>query len=461
MNRAKGAAPPSGARTLATVIDNAAAVNAESRFVRACMALCDRTQAATRASRCGVGFLARGTVALRAVSHAERIDRKTADALRIEEAMNECFDQSIEVHHPPRGSRPVVSRAAAELAGQTGAGAVMSFPLRAGDDIVGVFTIESEEALPDEAIASVRVLLDLVTPRIAHLRSTDRWFGARAAGWLRGLAAAVIGPRHTWAKLAAICGAVLILVSLTVRIELRVPADAEVRAVERAEVSAPFAGRVRSVFVEVGDRVDEGEPLIALDTSEQRLRIAAQQAEADRLRASEGAARVSGDLAAERDAQLAAAAIEARISQLQSELERATPRAPLAGVVRTGDWSQRVGSPVELGAPLFEITAESELRIDVFVREADANLIQTGDAGGFAAASAPGVRTPFTVERVMPFVEDRAGKRVVRVRGTLRSPPEWVTPGMSGVVRIDTGRATIAHALTRRVVDWLRLRVWV
>jgi hypothetical protein len=39
--------------------------------------------------------------------------------------------------------------------------------------------------------------------------------------------------------------------------------------------------------------------------------------------------------------------------------------------------------------------------------------------------------------------------------------PDWVRPGMEGTARIDAGSRAYPWIWTRRIVNWLRMRLWL
>jgi hypothetical protein len=65
------------------------------------------------------------------------------------------------------------------------------------------------------------------------------------------------------------------------------------------------------------------------------------------------------------------------------------------------------------------------------------------------------------VERVEPVARLVGERNVFKVRVVLDERPEWMRPGMEGVARIDAGRKPLAIIWTRRLVNWVRMTLWI
>jgi hypothetical protein len=39
--------------------------------------------------------------------------------------------------------------------------------------------------------------------------------------------------------------------------------------------------------------------------------------------------------------------------------------------------------------------------------------------------------------------------------------PEFIRPGMAGEARIDAGRKRLIWTWTHRLIDWMRLKLWI
>jgi hypothetical protein len=87
--------------------------------------------------------------------------------------------------------------------------------------------------------------------------------------------------------------------------------------------------------------------------------------------------------------------------------------------------------------------------------------VQIGQTGKLATASFPGVRIPFIVERIEPIARLDGERNVFKVRVQLAERPAWMRPGMEGLARIDAGKKPLGIIWTRRLVNWVRMKLWI
>ena len=101
----------------------------------------------------------------------------------------------------------------------------------------------------------MRLTADLATARVCSLHETDRWVGARLAASMKKGLAAVVGPKHTWAKLAIAAAVAGLLIVTFVKGDFRADATFVVQATERRLVAPPFDGDLAKVYVKPDDEV--------------------------------------------------------------------------------------------------------------------------------------------------------------------------------------------------------------
>ena len=459
---------PRAAQQLAPALACLAAVNEHDRFLPAAMGFCNEVAARWQCDRVGLGFLAGGYVELQAMSHTEKFSRKTHVVQQIEAAMEECLDQDVEVNWPAGSDAEFVHRAARELSAGGGHTAVLSLPLRQAGSGLAVLTLEraAESPFTPEEAESLRLTCELASPRLADLRHHDRWIGAKAAAGLRAGLAGLLGPRHTWLKLAALLACVACVYLGVATGEYRIQAPFVLQPTRQQVVPAPFRGEIEAVFVAVGDEVRPGQKLARLKTLPLSRRLNALEAELFEHRKQADAARSEKKWA---EAQMAAARVRQLTEQtrmLAEQIEQATVRAMMPGTVVRGDLERLIGASVETGHVLFEIAQIGSLRAELSVDEdqiADlAAAMRAGKARGeMAAVSFPDRPVPFVVERILPAGDPTDGQVVFKARAALGATRAWMRPGMAGVARVELGRRRLAWIWGRRLVNWLRLRLWL
>ncbi|NIC43367.1 efflux RND transporter periplasmic adaptor subunit [Aquabacterium sp. A08] len=219
---------------------------------------------------------------------------------------------------------------------------------------------------------------------------------------------------------------------------LTVSANGTLQPTRLVNVGSELSGTVREVLVDVNDRVKKGQVLVVLDTakltdqvhSARAALVAAQaqvaqaaatlkEAQAQRARQEDvfqrsggqvpSAAELDGARAAVDRAQAAEASARAAVQQAQANLatnetnlSKASIRSPIDGVVltRAVDPGNAVAASLQ-AVTLFSI-AESlgQLRLEVYVDEADVGAVQVGQAASFTVSAYPTRRYPATIARV-------------------------------------------------------------
>jgi biotin carboxyl carrier protein len=455
-------------RTAMQVLD---ATNAHSRFAAVAMALCNEVASCWNAERVTLGLLDGRYVRTTAISHVDRFDRRMELVQDLEAAMEECLDQDTEIIHPRPDAAIYVTRATERLSLRHGPVSVASLPLRHDGAPVGVMTVErrlDQPCTPDD-LEVLRLICELLGPRLLELRRHDRWLGARMRDAAAELIAGVIGPRHTWTKVLAIAIIGFLVAVFTVRGPDRIESSFQVTAAVHRVVPAPFDGRIERVDVEPGDAVRGGETVLAaLETSELHMELASLLAEQARHAKEADLATRDGRAVEAQIADASRRRVEAEIRLLEHRIAQADVTAPIDGTVVSGDLRRRVGSPVAKGDVLFEVARLDDLRAELEVPEhriadlADlANAERAPARGRLASVAHPGDSIEFEVEQVSPVAEVIDQRNVFRVRVRLLQQRPWLRPGMKGVAKIEIGRRSYASLWTRPLVAWLRMKLWI
>jgi len=404
-----------------------AAVNMQEKFAGSAMALCNEVAAQWQADRVSLGLHKGRYIHLQAMSHTEKFSRKMQLVQDIESAMEECLDQDIEILTP-------------------------------------AVTIERTQDKPfsDDEVEALRLLSDLTTARLINLYERDRWFGARFAAWAKRGLAAVIGPKHTWLKLAV--GGVLLAIILLTTLKGDYQADAPfvLQAATRQIISAPYDGFLASVSVQPGSKVQANQTLLGtLDDTELILQLASAQAERMALKKEASTKQRDGKTGEAQVALARAAKKSAEIDLLKYRLNQARIVSPISGTVVAGDLERQIGMPVKTGDRLFDVAPLETLRAELYVPEDSIAEVQAGQRGQLATTSYPNIHLDFTVEHVFPVAEVKDKRNVYRVRVKLGARPGWMKPGMEGVAKVRIGKRPYAWLWTRKMVNWIRMKFWI
>jgi multidrug resistance efflux pump len=447
---------------LGTVVELLSEVHRETRSLAAGLAFCNGVAARTQSERVSLGWLEEGYVRLQAISRTEHIDRKMAAAQALEAAMEECLDQDEEILVPAEAGANVISRDHDRFAESQRSGNVVSLPLRDREKAVGVLTCErAARPFSPAECQMLRLACDHAVLRLLDLRRSDVWWGARLKRWSREQAARLLGPEHTWAKLAGALGALALLALVFVRVPYRVSGNFILRSDEMAYVTAPFDGFLRKVQVRPGDMVPAGAPLLSLDTVELELEAASATADLARYQREAEKARAAKNLADMRIAQALADQARAHLDQVQFRLSQATLKSAFAGVVVEGDLRDRIGAPLKQGEALMKVARTDTTYVEAEVPERDIHEIREQQGGRIAFLSQPADSYPIKILRIEPAAVTRNAGNVFLVRCRLETGVQpWWRPGMVGVCRLEAGNRSLLWIVTHRTIDFLRLKLW-
>lgn len=457
----EGSSDAGSGSPLSTALTLGLLVNDEKRFLAAGMVLCNELAARFGADRVSLGWVRGHYLRLKATNHVEKINRKMEVSRLLEAAMEECLDQDDEIVWPGTGNSSAIERDHERYARKAGIAHLASVPLRDGREPVAAITLERVEPFSETDLQSLRLAADLCVRRLSDLHETDRWFGARwAAAFRRGMAH-VIGFEHTWVKLGVLTGAGVLAFLAFYPWDFRVKASFILQPDQVYHLPAPFDGYIRTVEVEAGDEVTEGESLVLMDTSELELNKAELAATVQRYISEAQLARAEATPAQMHIAIAQAEETKAALQKVQFNLDMATVKAPEKGVVLEGDIRDRIGSPVTRGEALLKLSPLEGMYAELRLPESEATRVAAGSTGEAAFESRPEERFSIVVSGIEPLAvpEEKGNMLVIRTRFT-GEPAAWWRPGMSGVVRIDCGKRPLLWIYTRRAIDYLRMRFW-
>ena len=440
------------------------AMNREDKFFPALMAFCNEMASQWRCERVSIGFLKGKYIRMEAMSHTEDFNRKTRLVQELETVMEECMDQDMEILVPaPQGST-YVHRVTEDFARRHGPVNILSLPLRRKGKVIGVVSMERPIDRPFtlKEIETIRLACELGTPRLADLHLYGRWIGATIAARCGDFMTDLAGPKHTWAKAGAVGAFLLILFLIFGKGEFRISAPFTFEPVHQQVITAPFDGYIKDVNVEVNDFVEGNKTLLAsLDTAELRLQLAAARAERARYLKQASIAMRDNKIAQAQMARAEADKIGARIDLLNYQISRARIISPINGIVVKGDMKKKIGAPVKTGDVLFEVSPLESLRAEIMIPEEEIFYVKTGQKGHLATASYPSEDIEFVVERINPMAEVVNQRNVFRVRARLLDTYPWIRPGMEGVAKVSAGRRSYVWIWTRKIINWIRMKLWI
>jgi len=446
----------------AAVLDLVSALNVQQRFLAVAMTFCNEIATRHRCDRVSLGWLEGGYAKVVAISRSEKFERKMEAIRQLEAVMEEAIDQDEIVLWPAPGEQQLVTRAHEQFSTTSNVPSLCSVPLRLEGEPVAVLVGERvTQPFTEVEVRLFALYGEMSARRLADLKRTDRWFGARWLAAGRERLAGLLGPKHTLAKFAGLGAVVLLILSAVVKIDYRVEAPFSLRTEDLSFIGAPFNGYLDEVKVDVGDEVKKGAVLASLDVRDLLLEEAGAAAEQTRLLGEVEKASAADKPAEMQIARAQAEQARVRLELIQLRRSQAEIVAPFDGVVVEGDLKKRIGAAVKQGDVLLRLARTDRMYVECSVNERDIRELRAGFAGEIAFASAPKHSRAVRITRIEPAAQVKEAGNIFAVRcGVDGTAESWWRPGMSGVAKLEIGRRTILWALTHRTVDFLRMQLW-
>jgi multidrug resistance efflux pump len=429
----------------------------------AATAVVSRLAASVGARRVSLSTWNGRSVELLAVSGSAAFDDATGLSIAVRDAMHEAIAQRATLCVPSDAASTWREDAAQRvLLRLSGGGAVCTVPFADGAAIGGAVTLEWNDSREADAAMRERceATLALVGPVLGTIGRADLGLFRRMREGLAVSLRAAFGPRRPLQKLLLLVAASLIATSALVTGVHRVSGDAVLRGSVRRVVSAPVDGFIAAAPARPGDVVAEGDVLATFDDQALSLEVAKWQAEYEQALNGYREALSQLDSAKVRTLRAAMDRALAELELAEDNLARSEIRAPIAGIVVSGDFSQSLGAPLERGATLFELAPLDGYHVSVRVPEEDVGYVTAGQHGRLALAALSGESVELVVERVTPVSEVVEGRNVFEVEARLLAAPDRLRPGMQGTAKLEVGNARLLWLFTHDAVDWLRLRLW-
>ena len=429
----------------------------------AATAVVNRMASSVGARRVSLGTWNGSNVELIAVSGSAAFDAATALSIAVRDAMHEAVVQRATLCVPgdPAAAWHEVS-AQLVLLRLCGGGAVCTVPFADGATVGGAVTLEWNDAhaASDSVRARCEATLALVGPVLGTIGRANLGLARRARDVVTASLRAALGPRRPVLKLCGLVGAALLAASALVTGTHRVSGDAVLRGSVQRVVLAPADGFIATAPMRPGDVVTEGTVLATFDDQALSLEVAIWQAEYDQTLNEYREALAALDSAKVTTLRAALDRALAELELAEDNLARSEVRAPIAGIVVSGDFSQSLGAPLERGATLFELAPLDGYHVSVRVPEEDVGYVAAGQTGRLVLAALPGESVDLVVERVTPVSEVIDGRNVFEVEARLLGAPDALRPGMQGSAKLEVGQAKFLWLFTHHAVEWLRLQLW-
>jgi len=460
--------PQSNKAVLVIALEILSQLNEETEHLPAAMLFCNELSFHFKASRVALGYERDGQIEVVALNQTARFEKRSAEIKDLLVVMDEAYVQDADILWPMTEMMPVLSREHERYALHHGVHTLITLPLRLAHEARGAVTLIREAPdFTEQEVNALRAIVDLSARRLLDLdRYGNQWWKPHAMQ-VRELCAAWLGPRHTWWKVSALVGTLVLVLLFIIPFPFRVTGDATLKTDALINIPAPFDGYLKEVEVRPGDEVKADQLVAALDSTDLLLRKA--QAEADVQHYRSQQAMADGGSAAEGDNATAQMQVyqsqaneaNAQLEQIRYDLDHADLKSPFNGVVVEGDLHDKLQSPVKQGDVLLKISRMEDIYVQIDVADEDIQSLKVGQQGEIRLKSRPADVFPIEVTTIQPAAFAQSKGNIFRLEGRLLCPPQnWWRPGMAGVAKIRTGTASLWYILTHKFFDYLLLKFW-
>jgi membrane fusion protein (multidrug efflux system) len=228
-----------------------------------------------------------------------------------------------------------------------------------------------------------------------------------------------------------------------------------VAAVHGVMVSADLAGIVGGIHFESGRRVQAGDVLVRLDTSQERAQLAAAEAQGElarlNLERSNQLLQKGVVAQAEYDRMTAEAKqAEARTGEIRATIQRKTIRAPFAGVL--GIRQINLGQYLNGGDAVVQLQSMDPVYVNFSLPQQDVAALRIGAEVRVSADSIALANVVGRITAINAVVDEAT--RNVQVQATLRNPRGMLRPGMFVEVQASLGTSTPVMALPASAINY-------
>ena len=430
---------------------------------KACMEIAASISNRLNCDRVTIGLRKGMVIRAECISHLASFDERTQLVRRIEASMEESIDQDTIITLPQLpDTDSVITKSHHEFQkNDSQNSSIATFPLR-GRETFGAITLERSESSPfdSDTVEWCESVLSTIAPILELKRFEERSILNKLRDSLRKTCQSFMGPKHLKLKVAGAIAAATILIAGIIPGNHIVSAPAVIQGAHAQIIAAPVAGFVKTSEVRAGDKVSKDQVIATLDDRALQLELKKWQGEENKIKkayqeALANKARTELSILQARSEQ-----IEAEYALARERLERASLKAPFDGYITSGDLSQSLGSPVEIGDVLFEVAPAEEYKIIIKVDERDMANIDNDKSGKVVIAALPGEPHPFTIEQVVPLAISGEGNSYFRIEAELTEATPNLRPGMEGVARIQMGERKLLWIWTHKLFDRIRLWLW-
>lgn len=219
--------------------------------------------------------------------------------------------------------------------------------------------------------------------------------------------------------------------------------------VKRRFVAAPFDATLKQSLVAPGDIVSAGDTLALIDERELTLELDRLNVEYHSVIKGRDTALAHLDTPDKQIAELEMQRLEIQIQQLESKIDALEVKAPIDGVVVSGDHEKSEQAPIQIGQTRFEIAPLDRMVVEVEIPEDEVSLVRSRAQTSIRFDAHPLQDWTLPLGRIQPRSELRNEQHVFIAEIMLDNKCDRIRPGMHGTAKIDGPKRPFAWTYLR------------
>ena len=251
-----------------------------------------------------------------------------------------------------------------------------------------------------------------------------------------------------------------------------VDGDCSIQALNRAIIVPEITARIEQVLVHEGQHVTVGQELARMDTRRLKLELDSTAQERLRYLADANRVRATGDEAGYQVSMLEVKVLEQQTKKLQADIDSATLRSPIDGVIMTKDLELRAGEVLQQGAPFAEIDNLTAWQLRAEINERDISTVEEAFHPDqpldvtyiLYSQSAHVLHARFDNRaQISASAYPRDKENVFLLTIDNPSIPAEIMadirPGLTGRAKLELGREPLLFTIARRFYRWCQFRM--
>ncbi len=267
----------------------------------------------------------------------------------------------------------------------------------------------------------------------------------------------------TWAWRAAAAAALLFIIPMP----MHIGANVTVVPAARRVVTAEAGGIVERVAVHEGSMVKAGDLLAVLDSSADQLKLVQAQTSLANAQRALADAEFRSDPSAAGQARIEMQLHQAEVQFERTRVNEAVLTAPLSGVVVTPKVEQKVGTMLNAGDTFCELVDQSDMAVEMSVRETDLPLLRETMPVRIKLNALPTRTLHGKVDRIGAITHEEGGEQFFLVRADFANAGFAARDGMVGSAKIlaaggwfSSGWHPLGYVIFRTPFRWAWESVW-